>query len=917
LLGDVAVRLDGAASVDLGHSRQRCVLAVLLVEPNRPVPAEALLDRAWGERLPRRPRDSLYSYVSRLRQLLSPAGVTLDRRRSGYVIEVDPLAIDALRFDHLVRQARADAEHQRAYDRFDTALAMWHGDPFGGLDTPWLNEVRTDWEGRRRAAERGRHELALRLGRHADVVDGLLDEADRDPLDEHLARQLLLVLYRCGRQAEALTRYDRLRLRLADELGVEPGAELRRTYQHILRADPSLTSPEPSRPVVVRPAPRQLPAPPVAFVGRARQLDALTDALRPDAPGGDTVALAAVTGAGGIGKTWLALHWAHRHRADFPDGQLYVNLRGFDPGDDPLEPPVAIRSFLAALGMPADALPADPDCQAGMFRSLVADRRLLLVLDNARDSAQAIPLLPGSPGCAVIVTSRRRLTGLIAIHGARSVPLELMPDAEAMRLLRARLGPAGRPQALAALLPHCGGLPLALGVVAARAAADRCSAERLEALAAELADWRTRLDALDPGDPQVSLRTVMANSVRRLSAPATRLLGNLGSAPGPDIGLPAAASLAGIDPESLRPVLRELVEANLLIEDPPLRFRMHDLIRLYAMELTADGPDRRRAITRLFDHYTHTAHAVDRLLQPLRPPLPVGPALPGVRAEAPGDRPTALAWLAAEHQVLTAAVRAAPGAGLHRYAGRLAWALVYLLDLRGNWHEEVDVHRVALAAAQRLDDDLALAHAHCGLARGYTWLARFAEARDHLGRALAAFRRLGDEVGQGFAYRALARVCARQGLPCHAIEEDRRALALFDAAGHDHGRALTLNALGWHHAHLDQSEQAELHCRRAIAIQRRIGDVRGEGITWDSLAFAWHRDRRHGRAVAGYRRAVRLLHRHGDAYLEAVVTEHLGDAHAALGDTEAARAAWQRSARLLRALDHPDVGPVQAKLDTG
>ncbi|WP_238013453.1 BTAD domain-containing putative transcriptional regulator [Dactylosporangium sp. AC04546] len=899
LLGDVVVRHDGGRAVDLGHRRQRCVLAVLLVEPNRPVPVEALLERAWGERLPRRPRDSLYSCVSRLKQLLAPVGAELVRRNGGYLIEVDPLAIDAHRFDHLVRQAQADAEQQRALDRFEEALALWAGDAFGTLDTPWLNGIRADWDHRRRAAERGRDELALRLGHHAAVLDGLLARAERDPLDEHLASQLLLALYRCGRQAEALARYDQLRRRLATELGIEPGEALRRTFDHILRADPGLTVAG----AVAGPVPRQLPPPPVPFVGRVRQLGEMTDAVR-----GNAVAIVAISGAGGIGKTWLALHWAHLQSERFPDGQLYVNLRGFDPSGEPVEPPAAIRSLLAALGVPVEALPVEPDCQAGMFRSLVAGRRMLVVLDNARDSAQVIPLLPGSPGCAVIVTSRHRLTGLVAVHGARPVPLDLMTDAEALELLRTRLGPV---EALAALLPHCAGLPLALGVVAARAATGRRPTEELAALAAELGDPRTRLDVLDPGDLQVGLRAVMASSVRALSPRAIRLLGYLGSAPGPDIGRSGAASMAGADPESLSPVLRELVDSNLLTEDPPRRYRMHDLIRLYVIERVS-VPDRQPAMERLLDHYLHTAHAADRRLQPLRDPLTLPPVRPGVRVEAPADHRAALAWLTAEHQVLTAAVRFAPTAGFHRHAWQLAWALVHLLDQRGNWHEEVDVHRIALASAERLADDVALAHARCGLARGYTWLARFDEARTHLRSALAAFRRLGDVAGQGFAYRGLARVSARQGLPRRALADDRRALDLFDTAGHDHGRTLALNALGWHHAHLGEHDQAVLRCRQAIAIQQRIGDVHGEGMTWDTLGYAWYRSGDHRQAVAGFHRAARLLGEQADRYLEAVVNEHLGDAYAALGDVDAARTAWQRSARLLRVLGHPDAARLSA-----
>ncbi len=469
LLGDVAAHINGDAALDLGHDRQRCVLAALLVEPGRPVPADVLLDRVWGDQLPRNPRDALYSYVSRLRQALARGGSTVIRHRGGYQVEIDPLVIDLHLFDHLVGQARAATDERCSYERLDEALSLWTGDAFGALDTPWLNAAREELNRRRRTAELDRDELALRLGRHAAVVDGLLTRADREPFDERLAEQALLALYRCGRPAEALARYDRLRRALAEHLGTEPGVALRQLYQRMVQSDPTLIADDASP---VQRVPHQLPAPPVGFIGRDRHLADLTTALPPTDGAG--LSIAAVTGVGGLGKTWLALHWAQRHREQFPDGQLYANLRGFDPSGDPVEPADAIRSFLAALGVTTSALPSDPDGQAALFRSLSAGRRLLLVLDNARDSAQVVPLLPGTPTTAVLVTSRRRLTGLVSAHGARSIELDLMTRHEATQLLRTRAGAArvsAEPGAFDALVPLCAGLPLALGIVAARAAA--------------------------------------------------------------------------------------------------------------------------------------------------------------------------------------------------------------------------------------------------------------------------------------------------------------------------------------------------------------------------------------------------------------------------------------------------------------
>ncbi|MET7419899.1 BTAD domain-containing putative transcriptional regulator [Dactylosporangium sp. NPDC005555] len=918
LLGEVAARV-GEVAVDLGHERQRCVLAALLVEPGRPVPVDVLLDRAWGDRLPRRPRDALYSYVSRLRQTLAVGGCTVLRRPAGYVVEIDPLGVDLHLFDDFVRRAGTTGDGE-ALELLDAALRLWTGDAFGGLDTPWLNAVRRDLHRRRRTAERTRDDLALRLGLHATVVDGMIARADAEPFDESLAGAAMLALYRCGRRGEALSRFDGLRRELAEHLGIEPGDELRRLHRRMLLADPALTAPrrpvtprQPEEPRQATTAPQQLPAAPCAFTGRDGHLAELTAALTTGTGVDDgTAAIVVIGGAGGIGKTWLALRWAHEHRRRFPDGQLYVNLRGFDPAGEPLCPAAAIRAFLAALGIAAETLPAGLDEQAALFRRLVDGRKMLVLLDNAHDSAQVVPLLPGSAAVAVLVTSRRRLTGLVAAHGARTVTLGCMSGADAAELLRARLGAArvaAEPQAVEALLPLCGGLPLALGIVAARAATDpHC---RIAGLVAELRARRTRLDALDAGDLAVSLRAAMAGSVRHLSPEAGRLFGDLSRAPGPDVSAAAAASMTGCDPAAQRAAIRELLDASLIAEEVPGRFRMHDLVRLYGIERAGDTAG---ATARLLDHYVHSACGAALRLEPLRDPLRLPEPLPGVRAETFADSGRARAWFAAEDQVLRSAVRYADGAGFHRHAWQLAWAMVFILDQRGNWHAEVDVHKAALRSALRLGDDTGIAHSHRGLARAYTWLRCFDEARVHLRAALEACLRRGDLAGQGFAYRGMARVSAWQGRPERAIADDRRALAAFEEAGHDHGRAQTLNALGWHHAHLGEHASAVQCCDRAIALHQRLGDRHGEGITWDTLAYSRHRSGMPEEAIRCYRKAVVLLREQSDRYLEAVVTGHLGDTFAALGRTADARTAWLCAAELLATLGHPDARTVRAKV---
>ncbi|GHH61352.1 hypothetical protein GCM10017774_87200 [Lentzea cavernae] len=519
LLGDVEVRVGGEV-VDIGHARQRCVLAVLLVEVNRLVPVDVLVDRVWGEHVPQRARNAVAGYVSRLRQVL-PDEVRIVGRQGGYVVCADPMSVDLHRFHALVERARVEPGETVLGE----ALGLWRGEPFSTVDTPWLAEVRTALESRRFAALLDRNDLLLERGRHAELLAELEVTAAAFPLDERLAGQLVLALYRSGRQADALLRYEQVRVRLAQELGADPGPALRSLHQRILRADVAV--------------PRQLPVPPRSFVGRERELAALDAAL---AAGHRIVA---VTGPAGVGKTALALHWAHRAADRFPDGQVYVDLR---------------RT-------------AEP---------VVAGRRSVVLLDNARDADQVRSLLRAAPGCLVVVTSRDRLTGLVAVDGAQPVPVDLMSAEDSRALLADRLGTRADPAAVAEVVSRCAGLPLALTVVAARVA---CTGFGLEEIAAELRDG---LDAFDGGDPATDLRTVFSWSYRALGPEAARLFRLLGLHPGQEISVENAAALLGT--RHVRPVLAELTRANLLAERRPGRYFLHGLLHAYAAELSRSAP---------------------------------------------------------------------------------------------------------------------------------------------------------------------------------------------------------------------------------------------------------------------------------------------------------------------------------------
>ena len=471
--------------------------------------------------------------------------------------------------------------------------------------------------------------------------------------------------------------------------------------------------------------PRQLPACTAQFVGRSAELAALTSlldrAVAGLAGGGGAVVISAVGGMAGIGKTTLALHWAHQVADRFPGGQLYVNLRGFDPADAPVAPGEAVRGFLDGLGVDPALIPVDPQAQASLYRSLLAGRRVLVVLDNARDAGQVRPLLPGTATCLVVVTSRSQLPGLVAAEGARPLPLGLLPAAEARELLARHLGPdraAAEPQAVAELIGLCAGLPLALSTVAARAAVQ--PGFPLAALAAELRDARGRLDALEAGDPATSMRAVLSWSCCHLDPAAAAMFRLLGTHPGPDISAAAAASLAGLAPRHARETLGTLTRAHLITDHVPGRFAMHDLVRAYAAEQASDVDSdtaRRDALCRVLDHYLHTGLAADMLLRPGREPPPSAhPPRPGARAEDLAGYDQALAWFEAERPVLLAAIAEAAAAGLVTHAWQICRAVENFAVIRGHWHDYARAQRTALAVAEQAGDVTGQAYAHRGLA---------------------------------------------------------------------------------------------------------------------------------------------------------------------------------------------------------
>jgi tetratricopeptide (TPR) repeat protein len=770
-----------------------------------------------------------------------------------------------------------------------------------------------------------RAEAGLALGRHAELVGELAGWCAAEPLRERFAVLRMLALYRNGRQADALAAFQQARRMLVDELGVEPGEELRRLHQQILARDPALAVPAEWDAAAAaggldaaRVVPRQLPAAVARFAGRSGELGVLAGLAEEVASGaGGTVVISAIGGMAGVGKTALAVLFTHRVAGLFPDGQLYVDLRGFGPSGDPVPPARVVREFLGALGVAPRAVPADVDAQAGLYRSVLAGKRVLVVLDNARDAAQVRPLLPGSAGCLVVVTSRSQLAGLAAVEGARLLPLGLLTEQEARELLAGRLG-AGRveaeAEAVTELIGLCARLPLALAITAARAAAR--PEHPLEALAAELRAAGGPLDALDAGEPTASVRAVFSWSYRQLSPAAARLFRLLGIHPGPDISAPAAASLAGVEPAQARHLLAELARAHLVAEHAIGRYAFHDLLRAYAAEQARalDGDAARRAaVGRALDHYLHTAHAAAVLVNPSHTSLRIAPPEPGVTSEHLVGQRQALAWFEAEHHVLLAAALAA-GTGFERHAWQLPLAIGDYLDAGGHWHELAAVARNGLDAATRLGEVGGQAAAHRVLAGAHAQLARYDLAHAHLADSLELYRRLGDQAGQAIVHRTVAWVSDLQERYAETLGHCERALVLFQAVGDQVEQARTLATIGWCHAHLGGHREAREFCQRALALLRERGHRLYQAGIWDTLGYVEHQSGDHVAAVACYERALAMFRDFGDRYCQATVLAHLGDTRHAAGQSQEARRAWQEAVAILDALHHPYAGTVRARL---
>jgi len=912
VLGPVRVVAEDSSAAEANLTpRLRTVLAVLLWQANRAVPVDELADLVWDGAPPAGVTEALRALVMRLRRRLEEqAAARVITRAPGYAIEVASDELDASRLQTLTQRADAAIRAGQWAEASRTAaeaLGLWRGTPLADVPSQLL---RDQWvphlEQLHVQALACRIEADLHQGRHELLVSELQELTARYPLREHFHAQLLLALAGTGRRAEALAAYQEARRVLTTELGIDPGPELRRLHERVLTGDTSLIVPPaaggapgeaPAPPTAVC---RQLPASVRSFVGRQTEVGRLGDLVRqalgtPGAAG--TVVISAIDGMAGVGKTALAVHAAHRLAGEFPDGQLFLDMHGYAQGHEPRSAGEALEVILRALGIPPQQVPPGADERAAMFRQRLAGTRTLIVLDNAVSEAQVRPLLPGSAGCLVLVTSRRRLKGL---DEALILTLDVLPRADALRLFRAVAG-SGRVSpddpALSEIVEVCARLPLALRIAAALLR--HRPAWTLEHLARLLRAQQTRISALSDGERD--LGAIFDLSYRSLPDAGQLMFRCLGLIPGPDFDSCAAAALAGADPAAGERLLEDLVDHNLVIQHVPGRYRLHDLIRLHARALADRDPvlARDTALDRLMGYYQHTAGRADAAISRFPRPAPAGP-LPAHAAVLP-DADAGRKWLRAERPNLLAALRYAISRAQHKRAVALTANMATLLRNDGPWPEALALHADAIATARRLGDRGAEADAllQMGVLRGLT--GDHPSALAALEHARQLYRELGDSLGQANALAQLGDTRIADDYP-GAVRDLEQALRLYEQLANPLGQANALARLGDMRRHSGDYPEAIPGLEQALAQYQQVGDRIGQGNVLLALGDA----RRHTGdlpgAVQDLEDALRL-YRHLDHHLgQANTLSHLGELRRLSGDYPGAALHLEQAIRIFQDL---------------
>ncbi|MFC0432238.1 BTAD domain-containing putative transcriptional regulator [Kutzneria buriramensis] len=911
LLGDVEVRIEGEV-VDIGHIRQLSVLLALLVDANRVVSADQLTDRVWGEQPPPTARGTLSAYLTRLRKALSPAqDVTITRRLGGYVLTVAPETVDVHRFRRLIHQAH-DADDDHAAVALDQALGLWRGEAFAHLDTAWLATVRESLNRERLAAQLDRNDLHLRYGDHARLLPDLVVQAGEHPLDERLAGQLMLALYRAGRAADALDHYGQVRALLAEELGTDPGPALRELHHQILITDPALLdvpSRAQARPVVV---PRQLPAPPAPFVVRGAELDRLEVPRQLPAglqdfvgrgvtfeqivgllsgDGGTGVPVVAISGQPGVGKSALAVQVAHHLRAQFPDGQLFIDLLG-NTLDRALTAEQVLARFLQSLSLSPAQLPDDLNGLVSAYRTALADRKVLVVLDNAASPGQVRNLLPSTPGSAALVTSRKSLRGLAALGGARLVNLEVLGPEHSVALLNTIIGHDRRHDlaALDEIAELCGHLPLALRIAGANLLLRDDDSAR-----GYVTDLRhgNRLSVLEiEDDPGATVRAVFDLSYLALKPEVARLFRQLGLVPGPDFSLQAVAVLAQLPAERARKLLAELVDAGLIQQTASDRFRFHDLLRLYSEErcqIEEDSTEADAARARLFAYYVRWLDAVADVLWETWVRLPRTEVELVVSSPTFDDTAPAFAWMDQEGLNVIAAVIDATERGPVLAAWHLVESLCAYLVTRGRYRAEgLVAAKAALNAAKAAGDAHAEATMHYVHASLYHRVQERGTAMAHTLAQLDAYDRCESYDGRARALISLGILFQADGKLRAAAEQVERGVRLAEEHGLNKVRLfglINLSVIERKRGHLDR---AEWSAREALTVAPASGTFMTVASSRTVLGEVMIRRGRFREAIDQYAAALACYRETGTRYYEARTLRALADANRLAGDHKAA-----------------------------
>jgi DNA-binding SARP family transcriptional activator len=904
LLGPLELRVDGAP-VAIPRGNTATVLAILLDEANSVVPLENIVRAVYGLDIPQDPETQVQNTIGVLRRKLGAARDRVETVGRAYRFRIDAAELDTLRCranEDRARALRAEGRLDEAVAALREALGEWRGPALANLSGSTIEAIRRRYDEHRLALLERRIDLDLELARAAEVVDELRQIVAVHGTRQRFTALLMRALQGSGRTAEALEAYAALKERLADELGADPDQVLRDLHTAILRDGPSPAAPAaPS--VAEAPFPRRVPAmlprANTRFTGRTGQMRLLDGYLEASA---DTAGLAVVTGMGGVGKTALAVSWAHRVAHRFPDGQLYFNLRGFDPlapGTDAL---TVLGEALVALGVEAHQLPAGLDERIGLYRTALAGRRVLLVLDNARDAAQVRPLLPVAPGSFTVVTSRDRLAGLDVTEGADVVPLDLLSDADSWALLVRRIGmdrALAEERSVLRIVASCGRLPLALTLIGAWAAAHPQFS--LAALADRLDTTTNVFRVLAASDPASDPRSVFACSYQALGSRAARAFRLFGVHPGPDLTVSGMASAMGLPPADAEAALHELADVHLVDQHREGRFSMHDLLRSYAAERFQDEvaePERAAAEARIVDYYIHSAHAAGERLTFHGSTIDVGALAPGVTPEPVEDLPAAASWFSTEYDVLLGLLRRDPVPGGDARFWLLAWSVAgYMLD-RSFGEDLIAAQTAAFAAAERSGDGFGQV-----ISLGYLSAAMMlhgdqGEGARLIERAMAIADDIEQPWAKGFVHHGLAVHAAREDEDAETVKHAAIAQALFEEAGDAIWAFRSSWVAGWHLARLGDFDGARVRFDELMAASLAVGAPLGVAHSNLGLGYVAQLGGRFDDALRHYGLAREGLTEFGQETNVAYVDEHIGDVMESLGDKAGAEAKWRSAERV-------------------